>query len=121
MTYVVTLIALAAILLAAYAVREMRASVEAASQTAAKAVQALAQVKGLDPHRAAPEVFAPNNVAWSALERPPGEKKLDAGILAAQAREKRNLTDAIKHFKQAGDDGQVRELEMRLRKLEGAA
>jgi hypothetical protein len=73
------------------------------SSVASRATAALAQVKGLAPHVAAPETFAPGGRSWEAVERERIEVTSSARE-ASKARRAMELRDAIRIGGERGDD-----------------
>ena len=112
----VLIVALASLGLVAFAMLELRKSTEASAQTATKALQALAQVKGLSPHHAAPDVFLPNGVAERAVEQAE-VRQISMAASAAKVRQEREIQQARSIFEIQGNAGKVAEMDERLKRL----
>lgn len=111
---VVPLVAMA---VAAYAINSLRSAVEQATQASSKAIQSLSMVKGLEPHKAAPDVFGPTNIA-RADEDAIAERKRKAQVAASIAREAQHIKDAIRYHEQRGNKDQAQMFRQRLNQLE---
>lgn len=117
------LIPLACILALAYTVHQFRYALEAmerqastSADVAARSVSALAQVKGLDPHRSDPKTFAPGGRSWDAVE----QERVEVVSSAMQAKKdarRRELEDAIKYFRLQDNDERVAQLQLELEEI----